>query len=117
MIGDMSAGQRIDPPEEKADPLPNRRYRQTWPFGRAAAAGVTPVGLRPPFVTPAAAHSHPDRRWILTLIVAPHELSLTVYRRQFNNLESSFCSLIYRAIPEPEGCAQRGHVQRFILAN
>jgi hypothetical protein len=38
---------------------------------RAAAAGVTPVGLRPPFVTPAAAHSHPDCRWILTLIVAP----------------------------------------------
>ena len=37
---------------------------------RAAAAGVTPVGLRPPFVTPAAAHSHPDCRWILTLIVA-----------------------------------------------
>ena len=66
MIGDMSAGRRIDPPEEKADPLPNRRYRQTWPFGRAAAAGVTPVGLRPPFVTPAAAHSHPDRRWTST---------------------------------------------------
>jgi len=37
---------------------------------RAAAAGVTPVGLRPPFVTPAAAHSHPDCRWILTLIDA-----------------------------------------------
>src|SRR5277367_1197186 len=29
------------------------------------------VGLRPSFVTPAAAHSHPDCRAILTLIVAP----------------------------------------------
>ncbi|MCX7312141.1 MAG: hypothetical protein NTV56_10540, partial [Alphaproteobacteria bacterium] len=38
----------------------------------AAAAGAPPVGLRPPFVTPAAAHSHPDCRGILTLIVAPH---------------------------------------------
>src|ERR1700738_51053 len=35
-----------------------------------AAAGVTPVGLRPPFITPAAAHSHPDCRGILILIVA-----------------------------------------------
>jgi hypothetical protein len=32
---------------------------------------VPPVGLRPPFVTPAAAHSHPDCRGILILIVAP----------------------------------------------
>ncbi|MGO4870070.1 MAG: hypothetical protein ACLPGW_05595, partial [Roseiarcus sp.] len=37
----------------------------------AAAAGVSTVGLRPSFVTPAAAHSHPDCRGILTLIVAP----------------------------------------------
>jgi hypothetical protein len=28
----------------------------------AAAAGVTTLGLRPPFVTPAAAYSHPDCR-------------------------------------------------------
>ena len=42
------------------------------PSGVDAAAGVTPVGLRPPFVTPAAAHSHPDCRGILILIVAPH---------------------------------------------
>src|ERR1700677_5062580 len=40
------------------------------PSGIDAAAGVTPVGLRPPFVTPAAAHSHPDCRGILILIVA-----------------------------------------------
>ena len=40
------------------------------PSGVDAAAGVTPVGLRPPFVTPAAAHSHPDCRGILILIVA-----------------------------------------------
>jgi hypothetical protein len=32
---------------------------------------VSSVGLRPPFVTPAAAHSHPDCRGILILIVAP----------------------------------------------
>src|ERR1700677_1753321 len=42
------------------------------PSGIDAAAGVTPVGLRPPFVTPAAAHSHPDCRGIPILIVAPH---------------------------------------------
>src|ERR1700677_744045 len=41
------------------------------PSGIDAAAGVTPVGLRPPFVTPAAAHSHPDCRGIPILIVAP----------------------------------------------
>jgi hypothetical protein len=44
------------------------------PSGVDAAAGVTPVGLRPPFVTPAAAHSHPDCRGILILIVAPHRM-------------------------------------------
>src|ERR1700677_773402 len=43
------------------------------PSGIDAAAGVTPVGLRPPFVTPAAAHSHPDCRGIPILIVAPHQ--------------------------------------------
>lgn len=40
------------------------------PSGVDAAAGVTPVGLRPPFVTPAAAHSHPDCRGIPILIDA-----------------------------------------------
>lgn len=40
------------------------------PSGVDAAAGVTPVGLRPSFVTPAAAHSHPDCRGIPILIVA-----------------------------------------------
>jgi hypothetical protein len=43
--------------------------RQMSPLG--AAAGVTPVGLRPSLVNPAAAHSHPDCRGILILIVAP----------------------------------------------
>jgi hypothetical protein len=43
------------------------------PSGVDAAAGVTPVGLRPPFVTPAAALSHPDYRGIPILIVAPHQ--------------------------------------------
>jgi hypothetical protein len=45
------------------------------PSGIDAAAGVTPVGLRPPFVTPAAAHSHPDCRGIPILIVAPQDES------------------------------------------
>jgi hypothetical protein len=44
------------------------------PSGIDAAAGVTPVGLRPPFVTPAAAHSHPDCRAIPILIVALHRI-------------------------------------------
>src|SRR6202035_1137306 len=44
------------------------------PSGVDAAAGVTPVGLRPPFVTPAAALSHPDCRGIPILIVAPHSM-------------------------------------------
>jgi hypothetical protein len=48
-------------------PLPPNKA----PSGVDAAAGATPVGLRPPFVTPAAAHSHPDCRGILILIVAP----------------------------------------------
>jgi uncharacterized protein len=48
------------------------------PSGARAAAGVTPVGLRPPFVTPAAAHSHPDCRGILILIVAPQKVRIEV---------------------------------------
>src|SRR5260370_41502421 len=32
----------------------------------------TPVGFRPPFVTPATAHSYADRGGILILIFAPH---------------------------------------------
>src|SRR5260370_36228447 len=47
-------------------PLPPNEARS----GVDAAAGVTPVALRPPFVTPAAAHSHPDCRGIPILIVA-----------------------------------------------
>src|ERR1022692_4485738 len=58
----------------KEKPIP---YQPPLPPNEAlsgvdAAAGVTPVGLRPPFVTPAAAHSHPDCRGIPILIVAPH---------------------------------------------
>jgi hypothetical protein len=34
---------------------------------------MSTVGLHPSFVTPAAAHSHPDCRAILILIVAPHK--------------------------------------------
>jgi hypothetical protein len=71
-VGDVSARQRIDPQREKADHSPNRRYRQKNALrANAAAAGAPPVELRSPFVAPAAAHSHPDCRWILILIVAP----------------------------------------------
>jgi len=57
--GDMSAGQRIGPRKGKNRslawlPLPPAALRAH------AAAGVTQAGLRPPFLTPAAAFSHPD---------------------------------------------------------
>jgi hypothetical protein len=39
---------------------------------RCAAGNGLPVGLRPPFSPSPAAHSHPDCRWILTLIAAAH---------------------------------------------
>src|SRR5450759_2021006 len=45
--------------------------RRTYTSNPVPMPGTPPVGLRPPFVTPAAAHSHPDCRGILTLIVAP----------------------------------------------
>ena len=72
LIGDMSASQGIGSSRRRSRSLTSRRYRQMSPSGVDAAAGVTPVGLRPPFVTPAAAHSHPDCRGIPILIVAPH---------------------------------------------
>ena len=50
------------------------------PSGVDAAAGVTPVGLRPPFVTPAAAHSHPDCRGIPILIVALQAIADDVFK-------------------------------------
>jgi hypothetical protein len=40
-------------------------------LGARRRRGGVSVGLAPPFDTPAAAHSHPDCRAILTLIVAP----------------------------------------------
>ncbi|QDM25968.1 hypothetical protein FNL56_07510 [Tardiphaga sp. vice304] len=70
LIGDMPAGQSTGPLEGEADALPAAVTANEAPSGRHAAAGVPPVGLRPPFVTPAAAHSHPDCRGILILIVA-----------------------------------------------
>src|SRR5271163_3173867 len=66
----MSAGQEIGSPIREnrtllPAPLPPDEARGTL----AAAAGVSTVGLRPPFDTPAAAfssclsrHSHPDCR-------------------------------------------------------
>src|SRR5277367_5413804 len=69
-IGDMSAGQESGSPIREnrtllPAPLPPDEARGTL----AAAAGVSTVGLRPPFDTPQR-HSHPVCRAILTLIVA-----------------------------------------------
>ena len=69
----MSAGQKVGPLDREGrslfqPPLPPDEATRAL----AAAAGVSTVGLRPSFVTPAAAHSHPDCRAILILIVAPH---------------------------------------------
>jgi hypothetical protein len=44
--------------------------RQTGSKKRAAGGDGSPVGLRPPFDPSPPAHSHPDCRWLLTLIVA-----------------------------------------------
>jgi hypothetical protein len=69
----VSAGQEVGPLDREGrsliqPPLPPDEATRAL----AAAAGVSTVGLRPSFVTPAAAHSHPDCRAILILIVAPH---------------------------------------------
>src|SRR5271163_1079121 len=66
----MSAGQESGSPIREnrtllPAPLPPDEARGTL----AAAAGVSTVGLRPPFDTPQR-HSHPVCRAILTLIVA-----------------------------------------------
>ena len=68
-IGDVSAGQRIGP---LAGPMLIRRSFRRRATCAAAPRGDFSVGLRPSFVIPAAAHSHPDCRAILILIVAPH---------------------------------------------
>jgi hypothetical protein len=62
LIGDMPAGQSTGPFKGVADALPAAVTANEAPSGRHAAAGVPSVGLRPPLVTPAAAHSHPDCR-------------------------------------------------------
>ena len=73
-IGDMGAGQKdrssprekptLHPPATTAKP---RRF-----LGEAVLALIT-VGLRPSFIRAKPAHSHPDCRWTLILIVAPHQ--------------------------------------------
>jgi hypothetical protein len=58
---------------EKVDPYSSRRLPPDEATrALAAATRISTVGLRPSFVIPAAAHSHPDCRAILILIVAPH---------------------------------------------
>jgi hypothetical protein len=57
---------------EKVDPYSSRRLPPDEATrALAAATRISTVGLRPSFVIPAAAHSHPDCRAILILIVAP----------------------------------------------
>jgi hypothetical protein len=73
----VSAGQNVGPLDREGrcliqPPLPPDEA--TWAL--AAAAGISTVGLRPSFVIPAAAHSHPDCRAILILIVAPHKYAI-----------------------------------------
>src|SRR6187401_2630321 len=46
--------------------------RQTGSKKRAAGGDASPVGLRPPFDPSPPELSHPDCRWLLTLIVAAH---------------------------------------------
>jgi hypothetical protein len=71
--------------------------RSGTPSGVDAAAGVTPVGLRPPFVTPAAALSHPDCRGIPILIVAPQ---LREQKAQNSSgIETRVMSTLYYAEP------------------
>src|SRR5271154_4239717 len=74
----MSAGQESGSPIREnrtllPAPLPPDEARGTL----AAAAGVSTVGLRPPFDTPQR-HSHPVCRAILTLIVALERLETDV---------------------------------------
>ena len=81
----MSAGQEVGPLDREGrsliqPPLPPDEATRAL----AAAAGVSTVGLRPSFVTPAAAHSHPDCRAILILIVAPHEIE----RKLFGDIDT-----------------------------
>ena len=67
----MSAGQRNGPLQREGrsitqPPLPPEQS----PFGRAPPPEIPQVGLRPSFVTPAAAQCHPDCRWLVIQIVA-----------------------------------------------
>jgi hypothetical protein len=67
------------------DPLVARRInslRKPHPAARrpernAAGGDGPPVGLRPPCVPSPPALSHPDCRWVLTLIVAAHRVQLS----------------------------------------
>ena len=85
----MSAGQEVGPLDREGrsliqPPLPPDEATRAL----AAAAGVSTVGLRPSFVTPAAAHSHPDCRAILILIVAPQAQLFDVHPNQVTQWRS-----------------------------
>src|SRR5271163_1363376 len=85
----MSAGQESGSPIREnrtllPAPLPPDEARGTL----AAAAGVSTVGLRPPFDTPQR-HSHPVCRAILTLIVALERAARCEVGRKMVELETN----------------------------
>jgi hypothetical protein len=78
MVGDVEAGQGLIPQgietNQMLDPvMPDRQMPPRPAWAKEAFAPALPllarVGLSPPFVAPAAARPHPDRRCLLTLIV------------------------------------------------
>jgi uncharacterized surface protein with fasciclin (FAS1) repeats len=86
------------------------------PSGVDAAAGVTPVGLRPPFVTPAAAHPHPDCRGIPILIVArqipaPREL---VFKDLLWFVIQRRCDAVYTLVTSTRLRALRSNPMHFL---
>ena len=74
-VGDVSAGQNVGPLDKKPTGSLTAVTARRHP-GRCRR-GFT-VGLRPSFVIPAAAHSHPDCRAVLILIVAPQSFARTL---------------------------------------
>src|SRR5271154_832244 len=100
----MSAGQESGSPIREnrtllPAPLPPDEARGTL----AAAAGVSTVGLRPPFDTPQR-HSHPVCRAILTLIVALDDVQVSGQRRGEDSAAASLVC-VFRACSVPQRSA------------
>src|ERR1700730_3376736 len=73
------------------NPLPIDRPRppeNTAPCGAPPVARfATPVGLRPPFVAHPATLPHPDRRALLILFAAPHQVGFASQSRLDHSLK------------------------------